>query len=149
MSRLIDADALIKVLNKNSIFQKVTNVEGKNTIEIINEQPTIEAVEVVHGEWEEITYDWSGETIYSCSLCKEDFVTIDGTPAENLYNFCPNRGADMKKSISWYALHKRIGKQTIHKTRNTKVQILIGGELRECALVFTNNGSDFHLEICK
>lgn len=55
----------------------------------------------------------------------------------------------MKKSISWYALHKRIGKQTIHKTRNTKVQILIGGELQECALVFTNNGSDFHLEICK
>ena len=49
----------------------------------------------------------------------------------------------MKKSISWYALHKRIGKQTIHKTRNTKVQVLINGELRECALVYTNNGSDF------
>ena len=55
----------------------------------------------------------------------------------------------MKKSISWYALHKRIGKQTIHKTRTTKVQVLINGELRECALVFTNNGSDFHLEIVK
>lgn len=55
----------------------------------------------------------------------------------------------MKKSISWYALHKRIDKQTIHKTRNTKVQVLINGELRECALVYTNNGSDFHLEIVK
>ena len=53
----------------------------------------------------------------------------------------------MKKPISWYALHKRIGKQTIHKTRNTKVQVLVDGKLRECALVFTNNGSDFHLEI--
>ena len=53
----------------------------------------------------------------------------------------------MKKSISWYALHKRIGKQTIHKTRNTKVQVLINGELKECALVFTHNGSNFHLEI--
>lgn len=52
-----------------------------------------------------------------------------------------------KKSISWYALHKRIGKQIIHKTRNTKVQVLVNGELKECALVFTNNGSDFHLEI--
>ena len=52
----------------------------------------------------------------------------------------------MKKSISWYQLHKRIGKQTLHKTRNTKVQVLIDGELKECALVFTNNGSDFHLE---
>ena len=51
-----------------------------------------------------------------------------------------------KKSISWYQLYKRIGKQTLHKTRNTKVQMRIDGELKECALVFTNNGSDFHLE---
>ena len=51
-----------------------------------------------------------------------------------------------KKSISWHQLWKRIGKQTLHKTRNTKVQVLIDGELKECALVFTNNGNDFHLE---
>ena len=37
----------------------------------------------------------------------------------------------MKKSISWYQLWKRIGKQTLHKTRNTKVQVLIDGELVE------------------
>ena len=55
----------------------------------------------------------------------------------------------MKKSISWYALWKRIGKQPMHKTQNTKVQVLIDGELKECALVFTNNGSDFHLEPVK
>ena len=52
----------------------------------------------------------------------------------------------MKKSISWYQLWERIGKQTMYKTQNTKVQVLIDGELKECALVFTNNGSDFHLE---
>lgn len=51
-----------------------------------------------------------------------------------------------KKPITWYQLYKRIGKQTIHKTRNTKVQVLIDSELKECTLVFTNNGSDFHLE---
>ena len=52
----------------------------------------------------------------------------------------------MKKSISWYALWKRIGKQPMYKTQNTKVQVLIDGELNECAFVFTNSGSDFHLE---
>ena len=52
----------------------------------------------------------------------------------------------IKRSISWYALWKRIGNQTMYKTQNTKVQVLIDGELKECALVFTNNGSDFHLE---
>ena len=55
----------------------------------------------------------------------------------------------MKKSISWYQLWKRIGKQPMYKTQNTKVQVLINGELQECALVFTNNGSDFHLEPVK
>ena len=52
-----------------------------------------------------------------------------------------------KKSISWYQLYKRIGNQTMYKTQKTKVQVLIDGELKECALVFTNNGSDFHLEL--
>ena len=52
----------------------------------------------------------------------------------------------MKKSISWYQLHKRIGNQTMYKTQNTKAKVLIDGELKECVLVFTNNGSDFHLE---
>ena len=52
----------------------------------------------------------------------------------------------MKKSISWYQLYKRIGKQILHKIRNTKVQVLIDGELKDCALIFTNNGSDFYLE---
>ena len=55
----------------------------------------------------------------------------------------------MKKSLSRYQLYKRIGKQMLHKTRNTKVQVLIDGELKECALVFTNNSSDFHLEPVK
>ena len=55
----------------------------------------------------------------------------------------------MKKSISWYQLYKRIGEQILHKIRNTKVQVLIDGELKECILVFTNNGSDFHLEPVK
>ena len=34
----------------------------------------------------------------------------------------------------------------MYKTQNTKVHVLIDGELKECAMVFTNNGSDFHLE---
>ena len=55
----------------------------------------------------------------------------------------------MKKSISWYALWKRIGKQSMYKTQNTKVKVLIDGELKECTLVFMNNGSDFHLEPVK
>ena len=44
----------------------------------------------------------------------------------------------MKKSISWYQLYKRIGKQMLHKTRNTKVQVLIDGELKGCKWKFAD-----------
>ena len=52
----------------------------------------------------------------------------------------------MSKTLNWYQLYKKIGRQTIRKTRNTKVQVLIDGELKECVLVFTNDGEEFHLE---
>ena len=51
------------------------------------------------------------------------------------------------RPISWCSLFDKIGKQPIHKMQHTKVQVLINGELKECALVFTDNGGNFHLEI--
>ena len=49
------------------------------------------------GEWTVIEDDWNEETIYQCPICKEEFVTIDGTPADNLWNYCPACGADMRE----------------------------------------------------
>lgn len=51
------------------------------------------------------------------------------------------------KSITWAKLWRRIGKQPAYKTQNKKVEILINGELKECTLIFTDSGSNFHLEI--
>lgn len=64
----------------------------KPTIDALS---TVDAVEVVHAEWDVIEDDYHFDTIYKCSACKEEFVTIDGTPAENLWNYCPNCGAKM------------------------------------------------------
>lgn len=50
---------------------------------------------VKHGEWTVIEDDWTMDTIYQCSVCKEEFVTIEGTPADNLWHYCPNCGAKM------------------------------------------------------
>lgn len=36
---MIDEKKLIEILSKNSIFEKITNAEGKNIFEIIDEQP--------------------------------------------------------------------------------------------------------------
>ena len=48
------------------------------------------------GEWIEQDDGWDG-VYYECSCCKEAFTLIDGTPSDNLYNFCPNCGAVMRK----------------------------------------------------
>ena len=53
------------------------------------------------------------------------------------------------KSITWAKLWRRIGRQPIDKIQNEEVKILIDGELRKCTLVFTDNGSKFHLEIAE
>lgn len=90
---------------------------------------------------------------------------VDGCPADyeylnsnlkpfnciTLYNCCEecwNQEFIRKRNpITWEKLWKRIGKQPIYKTQNRKVEVLINGELRGCALVFTESGANFHLEI--
>ena len=47
------------------------------------------------GRWIEQD-DGYNDTIYQCSVCGEEFVTIEGTPADNLWNYCPNCGARME-----------------------------------------------------
>ena len=43
---MIDEKKLIKELSKNSVFEKITNAEGKNVFEIIEAQPQISGVEI-------------------------------------------------------------------------------------------------------
>lgn len=49
---------------------------------------------VRHGEWIEFEDNFL-DTLYQCSVCKEEFVLIEGTPSENLWSYCPNCGAKM------------------------------------------------------
>ena len=43
---MIDEKKLIKELSKNSIFEKITNAEGKNVFKIIEAQPQVGGVEI-------------------------------------------------------------------------------------------------------
>lgn len=48
------------------------------------------------GEWIERTNRITLDTYYECSNCKEPWTTIEGTPWQNMMNYCPNCGAEMK-----------------------------------------------------
>ena len=89
MSDLISRQAILdRTVNRNSIWNKITDSEGNNLEDIINSIPCADVRENIHGKWIKdekmsIVFD-----IYRCSRC-----TADGEPR---YKFCPNCGADMR-----------------------------------------------------
>ena len=93
--RLIDADAL------NLDYEVEMADDWKTAHEIANcvkYAPTIDAAPVKHGEWKysENVYD---ESTWICSICKEPWTLIDGTPQENGMKYCPSCGAKMEGEV--------------------------------------------------
>ena len=92
MARYIDVDLL-----QNEAFTVQTKEYGSLDVvalDVINEQPTVDVKEVVHGEWTE-----NGNCTAKCSIC--GYLRL-GNTTENIYkykiaNFCPDCGADMRK----------------------------------------------------
>ena len=81
--RLIDVDALIDSLGVGD-----EELYCKHTIE---EQPTIEAVPVVHGEWVK-----NDNGCRVCSVCDSE-AYWDTDYGQQLFDWCPYCGADMRK----------------------------------------------------
>ena len=86
--RLIDADALIKELEKLDWQELYLPIHFKEWL--IDEAPTIDAVPVVHGHW--IDCDGYRE----CSRC-------GWLHAHNRLNYCPICGAKMDEVTEWRA----------------------------------------------
>lgn len=69
-------------------------VAWDSAVDALRNAPAADVAPVVHGSWI-AQEDWGMDTYYTCSACKEDFVTDDGTPTDNLWNYCPHCGAKM------------------------------------------------------
>ena len=83
--KLIYADDLICALRDD------ININGTNFARVkshIADAPTVDAVEVVHGRWNEINQMATGlPWKYRCNKC--------GCPQDYKHNYCPNCGAKM------------------------------------------------------
>ena len=92
--RLIDADEFKKQMAAMALISPsyFTNKVVK-LLEIIDKQPPVEAVPVVHGEW---VADERG--IYFCSTCDSE-AYWDTDYGQQLFNHCPYCGADMRKEV--------------------------------------------------
>lgn len=100
MARLIDADAVIRDLTAMKRVYDGIDLDGM--IKGLEEQPTVEAVPVVHAGWED-KYGWAyANPIYRCSHCQKNALWALGSnelgnpnPAQVLSYYCPNCGAKM------------------------------------------------------
>lgn len=72
-------------------------VESENNRDMFKQayEMAIKELKRKRGKWIE-QEDGCGGYYYDCSVCKESWTTIDGTPWDNGMNFCPNCGAEMR-----------------------------------------------------
>ena len=78
--RLVDADALAAQIRQ----EPTDGMYTEEILEVIGNQPTIEAAPVVHGRWKK-----RGKNLGECSVCGEVVMVR--------YRYCPDCGAKMDK----------------------------------------------------
>ena len=85
----VSRDAVIEILDNYGC----TNKEGL-LFKDIRDLPSVTVRQT--GHWiEKDGYD--GDVYYDCSVCGESWTTIEGTPWDNEWKFCPNCGCRMVK----------------------------------------------------
>lgn len=87
--RLIDADKFVEWLDVGHLRSPSEICYSERDVKVmIDAQPTIDAVPVVHGEW---VYRYG--SAWECSNCKSMIHLSDDTNAHP--NYCPQCGAKM------------------------------------------------------
>ena len=89
--RLIDANALLALFEKEYKQSSYSYFHMDEIADEIIKAPTVDAVEVVHGEWEK------QQGIYSCSICGKACPYDVQADIIQYWtcNYCPNCGAKM------------------------------------------------------
>lgn len=97
MAEYIEREAAIKAVLRmrrpeNSVAQnRMLSIIQMDMLKL----PAADVAPVVHGRFEDSRDEWFGTDVYTCSKCRESYVLVEGTPKENLWNYCPNCGAKM------------------------------------------------------
>ena len=92
--RLIDANAMREDWLENGENEYVYDTNA--VLASIDAQPTVDAVEVVHGRWEQCFEDWRQQIEGDkCSACGFEHY---GCGIKH-YHYCPNCGAKMDGGV--------------------------------------------------
>ena len=96
--RLIDANVLIEDLEAAEANAGMGAVVARTLIRYVKRCATVDAVEVVHGQWEakDSGFDWE----LKCSLCGEQYWIEKDELETHKPNYCPRCGAKMDGGIN-------------------------------------------------
>ena len=86
MPRYIDADLILPEMESKFDMQELYLPANFQEF-IVDEIPTADVAPVRHGRW--IEQEQCEESLYSCSACGAEWITIEGTPEEKRYGFLP------------------------------------------------------------
>ena len=85
--RLIDANAYVDELKwLQEQVSSASAIEIQEYIDRTNRQPTVDAVEVVHGRWEKVQ-EWATKAKYRCSICGREIMSARVVNVEK-YPYC-------------------------------------------------------------
>lgn len=90
---LISRKALIADLRTAKGLGKII---AETIVRFLKKQPTVDAVEVVHGRWVQKEF-WIGGGTWRCSECGRQIMFMNGTPTTENMHYCPGCGADMRE----------------------------------------------------
>ena len=76
---------------KKYFYEHLDDVHIAAAMNAIDEMPAADVSLVRRGRW----IEQCEESLYSCSACGAEWITIEGTPKENSMDFCPHCGAKM------------------------------------------------------
>ena len=78
-----------KYVEVNDLLKHLHDEQYKGAIRrVLQQAPAADVAPVIHARWVKRVCKWQ------CTHCKV-LMDIEGTPKENLLNYCPNCGAEM------------------------------------------------------
>lgn len=89
---------------KTAFREWFDNEDFRTMNQVIDDIPSVDAVEVVHGRWEDVYGGKYQNKRFRCTVCKEKALfkfsqdeLLSWHEEQKLSRYCPNCGADMRE----------------------------------------------------
>lgn len=91
MDRYINAGSLLTKIKAYRPYMYLGEDALSYAIKMVELEPSADVRENVKGKWLQDKHDEAGYGYFDCSVCGADFYDV--------YDFCPNCGADMRADM--------------------------------------------------